>query len=126
MMTEAKPRQRTVKLTEQEAIYAINSLFAGWHFMELLDKIQDTTLYRQGLKQKMNLAMPEIEKFVDAIGFFFGIDSSAMNTLMEHKRELALKLTAVRPEYCAGLNEILAMFFNNSQEVLDKLDIKLI
>ena len=113
-----------MKLTEQEAIAVLNSIFTGWQFLELLDQISDTSIYRQGLKQKVNLLMPDLQKFVDEITIFFDVDSSAMNNLMEHKRELAMKICALRPETQAGLNELLAMFFNAPELTVHRLGIK--
>jgi hypothetical protein len=114
------------KLSEEEAILILNSLFEGWQFLELMDRISDTTIYRQSLKQKVKLLMPELERFVDAIGSLFHVDSKALNNLFEHKKSLALKLITLRPEFSAGLDELLEIYFAAPEEVLDKVGIKII
>lgn len=113
------------QITEKEAIACLNAIFSGWQLLECLDVIADTSLYRHSLKLRMRQLMPELEKLVDEIAMFFDVDPHAMNNLIEHKKELNLKIIAMRPENQAGLNELLAAFFNAPELTLHRLGIKI-
>lgn len=111
------------KVTPQEAVWMVNALMTGWQFLELMDKIIDTTLYKHELKLRINQIMPELEKFVDHLHVFFGVDVAGMNNMMEHKRALSLKLISLRPEIHSGLNELLDSYFANPEKVLKEVGI---
>jgi hypothetical protein len=120
------PMRQREQLTEQEAICALNTLFTGWQFLQLLDKIQDTKMYRHRLKQIMKMLMPEIEILVDGMEALYDIDIEAMNNLIEYKKRLGLKLVMMRPEIHAGLDEVLETYFAAPEDVLKRLNINII
>lgn len=111
------------QITEQESIYILNSLLVGYEFLECIDKIKEFKVYRNGLKQKVNLLVPELEKFTDQIGVLFGIDDAAMFDILEKKKELMKKLATLRPENKSGLNEIIDIYLNEPELTLYRLGV---
>lgn len=114
------------RITEEEAVACLLSLFSGWQMVELMDRISETSLYRHSLKQKVKLMMPELEKHTDNIAELFGVDTAALNNLFEHRKGLAIKLCDLRPELQAGLNEVLECFFNAPELTMHRLGLKII
>jgi len=113
------------QITEQESIYILNSLLVGYEFLECIDKIKEFKVYRNGLKQKVNLLVPELEKFTDQIGVLFGIDDAAMFDILEKKKELMKKLATLRPENKSGLNELIDLFFQAPELLIHRNGIKI-
>jgi hypothetical protein len=111
------------QITEEESISVLNSLLVGAELLELIDKVKGTILYRQSLKQKINLLLPELEKHCDHLSLVLGIDDQTMFTLME-KKELMVELATLRPEYKLGFCEIVKMFKQAPQLTLHRLGIK--
>jgi uncharacterized protein YxjI len=111
------------KLTEEESISVLNSLLVGAEFLELIDKVKGTILYKQSLKQKVNSLLPELEIHCNNLSIILGIDDKTMFTLMD-KKELMVELATLRPEYKLGFCEIVKMFKQMPEITLNRLGIK--
>jgi hypothetical protein len=110
------------KLTDEESISVLNSLLVGSEFLELIDKVKGTILYKQSLKQKVNSLLPELETHCNNLSLVLGIDDRTMFTLME-KKELMIELATLRPEYKLGFCEIIKMFKSAPELTLHRLGI---
>ena len=112
------------QITEEDSINVLNSLLVGCELLELIDKVKGTVLYKQSLKQKINLLLPELEKHCDNLSFVLGIDDEVMFTLME-KKQLIIELATLRPEYKLAFCEIVKMFKNAPELTMHRLGIKI-
>jgi hypothetical protein len=112
------------QITEDESINVLNLLLVGCELLELIDKVKGTILYRQSLKQKINLVLPELEKHCDHLSLVLGIYDETMFTLME-KKQLIVELATLRPEYKLGFCEIVKMFKQAPELTMHRLGIKI-
>lgn len=124
--TSKMQQVKTVPLTEQDALDALNSLLTGWQFLENLDAITNLSIFRHDLKRKVNLLMPELEKFVDQVEMLFDSDTEAMNNLMEHKRNLISRIGKFRPEEQAACSEVLEAYFAAPEKTKELLGITIL
>jgi hypothetical protein len=111
-------------ITEQESIHCLNALLVGCEFLELLDKVKEFTIFRHGLKQKVNNLLPELEKHCDQLELITGTDDTIMFTLMDRKN-LMKEISCIRPEYKLGLAELLNQFNNAPELVLHRNGVKI-
>ena len=114
------------KLSSEEAIIALNTLLVGNEFLECLDGIMYTTLYRLGMKERVNGLVKELEKSLLPIKDLDGIDNDAMYNLMEWQKKLSKQMASIRPENKAVISAVLESYFDNPESVCKKLDINII
>lgn len=113
-------------LSPEESISVLNALLTGYEHLETLDKIRNTTLYRNSLKQKINALQKELE--IQAIGLneIVDVDNEALFNYMEHKKQLMVKIAKLVPEHKSGLNHVLDEFFAAPALTIHRLGIKII
>lgn len=94
-------------MSEQDSIHLLNSALSGFQFMESLDKIKNTTLYKHDFKNRVNSVIKDLEKHCNLL--FNGLDGNeneALFTLMESKKEIVSELACMRPEVAAAAIEM--------------------
>ena len=113
-------------LSPEESIAVLNALLTGYEYLETLDKIRNTTLYKNLLKQKINTLQKELEVQAINLNEIVDIDNEALFNYMEHKKELMKKIAVLKPELKGGLNHVLDEFFNDPELTIRRLGIEII
>lgn len=116
---------KSSELSQQEASTCLNALLTGYQLLECLDGVQETTLYRHGLKVKLKALLPELEKFSEGVSDIWGVEDSTMYELMRGRKELVKQIVLLRPELQNGLNELVKQFVMMPELFLKRNGIKI-
>lgn len=109
-----------MEVDKSQSVYCLNTLLVAYELLESLDIVKQTNYYKQSLKNKVNLLMPELEKYSEDIKLLWGVDDNTMYQLLNDKKELIKKIASIRPEQKSGLNELLNQFFSTPELVLHR------
>ena len=116
---------REIKTTP-EYIY-LTTLLTSYLLMQCLDNLKGTPYYKQQLKLKTNTLYRELEDVMKRdMPEIFGVQDENLYLLMDYVKEGIQDMAIVRPEEIGIRNEIMAMFRETPEKVLDALNIGLV
>jgi len=113
------------QLTEQESVNCLNALLVGYEFLEILDNVKNTILYKHKMKTIINSLMPELEKHCNNLELLFGVDDATMFNLISDKQKMMKETALLRPEYKIGFFTLLNDYINAPELVLHRNGIKI-
>jgi hypothetical protein len=102
----------------------INMVSAGWAYLELLDELKGTDVYKHGIKQQVNKLTSDLEKSLDKeIALLWGRtneeDDKVLYNIINAWKATMVKFRDIKPEYIPPINEIIDLLITNPDHLLD-------
>ncbi len=114
------------EITRDQSINYLNVIMLSEVLLEAVESLKGTPIYKHGLKSKINLLIPELEKVTgNDMQSIWGVDDRSMYHLMEEQKKLTTRLASTRPEIWNMLNELLDMYEEDREAFLERNEIKI-
>lgn len=90
----------------------INQAAAGFAYLLLLDELKGTDCYRGEIKQRVNLLMPVLEKYLDIdLGKMWGAgdlrSDQSLYKIFDGWKEIFTQVADLKPEYVPAVAEMM-------------------
>jgi hypothetical protein len=112
---------------KRDLLVLLNVLMGSYFLDEAIYELRHTTYYKQDVKAKANTLVRAITPIIERdLAMLHGADDVALVKLIENLRETFRQLAILRLEHIAAFGEVMKLFYQNPDMVLEALQIQII